>query len=178
MTADTVDLGRRGFLRGRRRDAPAPVHPPWSRPAFFTDLCSRCGACAQACPEAILRPGDGGFPEVDFALGECSFCGACADACAEPIFDRTGAPWSLVAAIADTCLAARRVVCRSCQDACPESAIRFIPAPGGAASAAVDDAACTGCGACVGACPADAVTLHSQPPNRQPASQPGDSHAP
>ncbi|PWC39892.1 ferredoxin [Azospirillum sp. TSO35-2] len=158
-----MDRGRRGFLRGCAASTPAPIHPPWSRPAFFTSLCTRCGACADACPETILRPGDGGYPEVDFARGECSFCGACADACAEPVFDRTAAPWSLRPVVAPSCLAVQRVVCRSCRDACPESAIAFRPAAGGAAHARIDDDACTGCGACVAACPVGAVTLNRQP---------------
>lgn len=162
LDGGSIDRGRRGLLRGRPAAGPAPIHPPWSRPDYFTALCTRCGACAAACPEAILRPGDGGYPDVDFTRGECSFCGACADACAEPIFDRTAPPWALRASVAPSCLAMQRVVCRSCQDACPEGAIRFQPAPGGAAHARIDDAACTGCGACVAACPSGAVTLTHQ----------------
>lgn len=160
MTDDTVDLRRRGFLRGRPRATAPALRPPWSLADRFTALCTRCGACAKACPEGILRPGDGGFPEVDFAHGECSFCGACADACPEPLFDRSATrPWTLVAAIGPSCLAAQRVVCRSCRDSCPESAVRFTLAPGGVAQPAVDAAACTGCGACRSACPAGAVTI-------------------
>ncbi|PWC83300.1 ferredoxin [Azospirillum sp. TSH100] len=171
MAGDGLDRARRSFLRGRPAAGPAPIHPPWSRPDSLTALCTRCGACADACAEAILIPGDGGYPEVDFTRGECIFCGACADACAEvyagPIFDRTAAPWSLRPTIAPSCLAVQRVVCRSCQDACPEGAIRFQPAPfqvgmGGAAHARIDEAACTGCGACVAACPAGAVILTHQ----------------
>ncbi|WP_209781083.1 ferredoxin-type protein NapF [Azospirillum agricola] len=174
MDGDATDLGRRGFLTGRRHP-PRPIRPPWSMSEFFTSLCSRCDACVDACPEAILRPGDGGFPEADFSLGECSFCGACAEACPEPIFDRAARPWALAVGVTDRCLAARRVVCRSCQDACPESAIRFAPAPGGAAHARIDGDACTGCGACVASCPAGAVTLHAQPAPTIPS---GGPHAP
>ncbi|WP_448208085.1 ferredoxin-type protein NapF [Azospirillum sp. sgz302134] len=161
---ETIDAGRRRFLRGRLRAAPDAVRPPWSRIAHFTALCTRCGACARACPEGILRPGDGGFPEIDFSRGECSFCGACADACPAPVFDRSAArPWALTAALGPSCLAVQRVVCRSCRDACPESAIRFTLMPGGAAQGAVDAQACTGCGACVSACPVDAVSIHPRP---------------
>lgn len=164
MADQTVDLRRRGFLRGRTRAAPPALRPPWSLADRFIALCTRCGACAKACPEGILRAGDGGFPEIDFALGECSFCGACADACPEPVFDRSAPrPWTLTATIGPSCLTASRIVCRSCQDACPEAAIRFALAPGGVARPAVEAAACTGCGACVSTCPASAVTVGPRP---------------
>lgn len=164
MADETVDLGRRGFLRGRRRPEPAPLRPPWSRTDRFTDLCTRCGACTDSCPEGIVRRGDGGFPEIDFQRGECSFCASCADACPEPVFDRSTAhPWTLAVQVGPSCFATHRIVCRSCRDACPESAIRFALAPGGVAVPTVDDGACTGCGACQAACPADAITLRPGP---------------
>jgi ferredoxin-type protein NapF len=163
MTHDTVDIRRRWFLRGRTRASPPTIRPPWSRLERFTSLCTRCGACQGACPEGILRPGDGGFPEVDFGLGECSFCGACADACPAPVFDRAAArPWDIAAAVGSTCLSAQGIVCRSCQDACPHSAIRFTLAPGGVAHARVEAQSCTGCGACLSICPVGAVTMQTQ----------------
>lgn len=157
-----IDRGRRGLLLGRRAAVP-PIHPPWADAAALRDLCTRCGACATACPERIVAPGDGGFPVVRFAAGECSFCGACASACPQPIFDTGRRPWNHVAAVGAACLTAAGVYCRSCQDSCPEAALRFRPLPGGTAQARVDASACTGCGACVPACPVGAVTLQPAP---------------
>ena len=156
------DPGRRRLLRGRgraaapgRRQAP---RLPWLRADAFFERCTRCGHCVRACPEAIVTAGDGGLPAIDFARGGCTFCGACADACPEELFaDRAGAPWSARAAIGAACLAHRGVVCESCRDACEPRAIRFTPAPGRVPAPALDVHRCTGCGACVGMCPAGAI---------------------
>jgi len=64
-----------------------------------------------------------------------------------------------VALIGELCLAEAGIVCRSCGEACPDSAIRFRPRIGLPPQAIVDAAACTGCGQCVGACPGEAITL-------------------
>jgi ferredoxin-type protein NapF len=64
-----------------------------------------------------------------------------------------------VALIGEFCLAEAGIVCRSCGEACPDSAIRFRPRLGLPPQAIVDEAACTGCGQCVGACPGEAITL-------------------
>jgi len=149
---------RRDFLRGRNADP--PLRPPWAlAESEFTDRCTRCGECERACPQDIVRRGDGGFPEVDLRGGECTFCGRCADACEAGAFgSRAERPWQLRIAISDACFARRGVLCRSCGDACAHRAIAFrhagspIPAP------IVDAQACTGCGACIGVCPADAIT--------------------
>jgi ferredoxin-type protein NapF len=162
MARSDIDPGRRGFLRGRARPTPA-VRPPWSDTGRFTALCTRCTRCAEACPEGIIRPGDGGFPEIDFSLGECSFCRACAEACPEPLFAASGRPWNLIATIGAQCLATRRIECRICQDACPEAAVLFRPALRSAAQVTIDSTACTGCGACVSTCPATAITLQVRP---------------
>ena len=57
------------------------------------------------------------------------------------------------------CLAEAGIVCRSCGDACAASAIRFRPRIGLPPQAIVNQAACTGCGECVGACPGEAIRL-------------------
>ncbi|WFU16945.1 4Fe-4S binding protein [Bradyrhizobium sp. CB3481] len=64
-----------------------------------------------------------------------------------------------VALIGDGCLAEAGIFCRSCGDACPTSAIRFRPRIGLPPQAVVNEAACTGCGECVTACPGEAITL-------------------
>lgn len=64
-----------------------------------------------------------------------------------------------VAVIGAGCLARAGVHCQSCGDACPETAIRFPPRLGGPPLPGLGADACTGCGDCLAACPADAVTL-------------------
>ncbi len=156
------DAARRAFLRGRSR-APSIVRPPWAlaEPRFL-EACTRCAACVEHCPEQVLAIGEGGYPQFDARRGECTFCGACADACADHALDRDTvsppSPWKAQVRL-DDCLAARGVVCASCADACPEHAIRLRPATGGLHTLALDEDACTGCGACVASCPAQAVAL-------------------
>lgn len=162
--SDHPDLGRRRFLSLRSRHDPPPLRPPWTTDASVAAACTRCGDCLTACPEGILRAGSGGFPEVDFhsGAGACTFCGACADACAEPVFTATaGGPWDARAQMSDACLARSGVHCQSCGDACAERAIRFRLARGAPPQPTLDAAACTGCGACVGVCPAGAVSVRA-----------------
>jgi ferredoxin-type protein NapF len=66
----------------------------------------------------------------------------------------------LKAAMLQSCLARRGVMCRTCGDACAERAIRFVLERGGVAAPHVAFASCTGCGACVHVCPANAVALY------------------
>lgn len=158
-------LSRRALLFGRLAAAPAPAvfRPPWARPEpGFAAACTRCDACVRQCPQQVLVRGADGLPRFDARAGECTFCGDCAAACGHDAFDRAlDPPWTLVAQVATACLSARGVVCASCRDACPASAIHVPPGARGAAS--VDADRCTGCGACVGTCPVDAVSLLHAP---------------
>jgi ferredoxin-type protein NapF len=155
-------ITRRQFLRGDLAGRKAILRPPWALPeAAFLAACTRCKACLAACPTQILvwvR----GYPEVQFSQGECTFCGACRDACVPQALKQAPdqqPPWPIKAVIANTCLAQRDVVCRSCSDACGESAIRFPPRLGSAALPELLATNCTGCGACVAACPANAISV-------------------
>lgn len=153
-------ITRRQFLRGDLSGRKAALRPPWAlAETDFLAACTRCGECVKVCPQHILQLVRG-YPEVDFSRGECTFCGQCRESCAAHALQATGVkPWYLQAAVANNCLAHRDVVCRSCGDACGEAAIRFSPRLGGAARPEILNERCTGCGACVAACPAGAVTM-------------------
>lgn len=155
---------------GRTRAAVPALRPPWAvEEDAFVARCTRCERCIEACPAAILVRMDGGFPGVDFTRGECSFCADCVAACAPQALRRDAPdalPWDRVAAIGDDCLAARGVECRVCGESCPQGAIRFRPRLGGVARPALDAAACTACGACIGPCPTRAIDTRVR--NHQP----------
>lgn len=162
-----MDPRRRSLLRGKLHDASAPTlaappRPPWSRPeAEFTARCSRCDDCVKACPQTVLKRGDGGFPQIDFSHNGCSLCGDCARACPTGAIDPKAVTVAFAwrVQVAETCLARHGVECRVCGDACDARALRFVPALGGIAQLQIDSTACTGCGDCVGVCPVNAITL-------------------
>lgn len=160
-----MDASRRGFLRGRLRATPSPLRPPWAlaEPEFLA-ACTRCGLCAERCPTRIIVVGDGGYPRVDFSRGECTFCTECTSVCADGALQLAPArqPWTIKATVNDDCIARRNVVCRSCGDACEARAIRFAPRLGSAAQPEVDTQLCTGCGACVAVCPAQAIAMKKE----------------
>jgi ferredoxin-type protein NapF len=162
MTGGGIDLGRRDFLRGRLASKVGPVRPPWSSEATIAAACNGCAACVTACPQSIIRLDVDERPLIDFSAKECSFCGRCAEACGEPVFDRDRLAFQHVAAIGDACFAARGVVCQSCGDICPETAISFWLRIGGPALPALSADRCTGCGACIGICPADAISTFEE----------------
>lgn len=137
------------------------MRPPWAKaePAFST-LCERCDACREACPEGVVRQGADGLPEINFSDGHCSFCRACVEVCPTDALAVGGSePWPYLANIDASCLAARGIVCRTCGEHCEAGAISFKLALGGRAVAEIDETACTGCGACVGICPGNSISI-------------------
>jgi len=160
----------RRALFGRILGGPAQLRPPWAYPDHvFTESCSHCGACIEACPERILTLGHAGYPIVDFKHGACTFCGACRDACPEHCFEsgEVKRPWDLEASVQPSCLESKGIACRMCEAACEHSALRFRPRIGGGSSATIDRESCTGCGSCLAHCPFGAIVI--QRPSRPEA---------
>lgn len=156
-----MQASRRQFLLGDFVGRDMPVRPPWALlEREFVERCTHCDACVTACPTGIIVCRQGGFPEVDFSRGECTFCGDCVRACGAGALRHTaGAAWSVKAEIGTACIALKKVVCRSCGDACDVRAIRFKLRAGGVAVPELDTEACTGCGACHGVCPVGTIAM-------------------
>lgn len=157
-------LSRRAILKANFRSHQQPVRLPWVRgETEFVDACSRCDVCISACPEKIIIKGDGGFPEINFNRGECTFCADCIKSCSEDLFNSIDEnPWTLKAHISDGCLSLKNVVCIICKEQCETEAISFVPQVGSVSQPILDIEKCTGCGACVKACPGQAIKLSYQ----------------
>lgn len=157
-------ISRAQFLRGDISGKRRAMRPPWSLPeGLFTSSCSRCDECRKVCPEHIIKKGRGGFPEIDFSLGECLFCGDCVTHCGEGALTRDVneglAPWFMKARISERCLAHAGVVCITCGEQCESRAIQFMPLVGGVSIPDINEVACTGCGACFRPCPVRAIEM-------------------
>lgn len=155
-------INRRQLLRGNfNANAQSEIRPPWSKEeSLFIDLCRRCNACIEACPENIITIGSGKFPTLDFEKGECSFCHQCVDACQHSVFDTIKKhPWHIKIAIKDNCLSKIGVICRSCTEVCDQGVIKFSLQMGGVPNIELETDRCNGCGACVGICPKSAIAL-------------------
>ena len=163
-----MDPSRRGFLRGRppaanRADQAVAPRPPWAlQPdSAFIAQCTRCTDCVRACPRSVLRSGDGGYPETDFSSAGCTLCGDCRRACGTGAIRQDDAAQAFArrVQVGSACLTRHGVECRVCGDACDTRALRFVPAIGGISQLQVILDSCTGCGECLGRCPASALSL-------------------
>ena len=156
----TINTARRAFLLGRVAEQEL-IEPrmPWAVDEF-TSACERCGDCIEACEEAVLKTGDGGFPTLDFESGGCTFCGACVKACKYDALDKAIAPpLQIKVSIGPGCLSAQGITCRSCGDSCESRAIRFRLELGARAIPSLDTSLCNGCGSCIATCPTHVIQI-------------------
>ena len=162
-----VDMRKRAILRGRFSDSDSDaLRMPWLKATEdFTELCTRCNHCVSACPTGIISKGSGGYPELNFSIGECTFCAECAKACEEDLFDITQLlPWDFKASVSKNCLNQQSVYCRSCAESCESEAIAFNFNSTLFVSPTVNLSDCAGCGACVSVCPTKAIDVKNLKP--------------
>jgi len=70
--------------------------------------------------------------------------------------------WSSGPRIEASCLNKLGVYCEHCREVCEVGAVRFAYAVGKLAYPVIEPDACTRCGDCVTACPADAISVVSE----------------
>lgn len=157
----TGTLSRRDLFGRWTGEKPRQQRPPWARrEAEFTDACTRCGACIEACPTGVLVEGASRYPVIHFSTAACTLCAACAEACPVDCFDSVhGVPWTIKARIGGSCIETRGVACRVCEDGCEQQAIRFRPTRGGGYTASISEDLCNGCGSCAAVCPVKAISV-------------------
>ena len=138
------------------------VRPPYGRAeVLFRSACAACDskACADACEELIIVIRADGTPMLNFTKKGCTFCEACAEACKEGVLDlentltaeRINARFIISP---QRCVAHNGVICFSCKEPCIDDAILF----NGLFNPVIDMDRCTGCGYCLGRCPAGAIS--------------------
>ena len=159
---ETID--RMQFLTGDLQGHRLPIRPPWAiDEAQFTDRCTRCGDCIEACSYDLIREGRGRFPRMDFSLYGCDFCGDCVDACKPDALYRDRQedtlPWNLKATIQSECLSLNGIVCRACGEACEPRALTLKLELRGVARPLLELGLCTGCGECYAVCPIKSVRI-------------------
>ena len=169
------ETDRRGLFTGawRRPPAPTAVRPPGALAHdHFAAQCDGCGACADACPaEAIRMTGPATAaaaqtPQIEAAVSPFVMCEGivCASACPhgalKPV-DSRNMRIALASRNLNSCWAEARIDpgCDHCYQRCPirGQAITWRAGKG----PRIDPTACTGCGSCLWACPAqpNAISL-------------------
>ena len=154
------------------RRFPPQRRPPGAAPeAVFLSECTRCGACAEACPHGAIHHFDegsgalAGTPVLAPDSRACHQCEGfpCAAACEESALRvPEAATWRLGRArlVKQRCIAWQGPECGACVDACPPDASalrleRWRPH--------LDPELCIGCGLCIERCPTLPKAIELEP---------------
>lgn len=147
----------------------APLRPPGALDEIeFLSTCTRCNACAEACPHfAIQRmPVNAGVaantPYIEPRTRACMLCpdfpciAACGDQALLPVAGPSAVRMGIALVNPEACQTYDDKVCTLCYDACPypEQAIEI----GSDLHPRVLDA-CTGCGLCERSCPVTPIGI-------------------
>ena len=167
---------------GRGRSLPILRPPGAIEEAAFLAACTRCNACAEACPHDTITLASArlreavGTPILNPVESPCRMCEElpCVAACA-PRALRFDVPAKIgTAAISPfDCLAHQNTTCSACVEQCPvEGALAWENG-----RPVVNPGACTGCGVCQYACPAPRNAVILLPVLTRPIPAPETAHA-
>jgi len=174
-------LGAAADRRLRQAVARVGLRPPGAvEEVLFVALCTRCRACAEACPFGAIAFADEsnglahGTPIIEPGVQPCRYCKTfpCAAACPSGALDPARAPRAPMGTVRlDTarCIAWQGGDCRACIDACPRSGQALFRRDG---RVMVCRERCVGCGMCEFVCPVDPSAITVKPPN--PEAPQGD----
>jgi ferredoxin-type protein NapG len=141
---------------------PELIRPPGAgKEENFLKLCIKCGNCIKACPHyaLIFSAKSNCFDEDTPCLNQGkSFCRFCIDfpciaACPTGALTKTNNIRKIGVAKLHShlCIRTKNIECSACAEICPEKAISLT---GKNKAPAIKKNICTGCGACLQACPA------------------------
>ncbi len=154
------------------RRFPPRRRPPGASPeTAFLSECTRCGACAEACPFDVVHHFDdrsgplAGTPVLVPDRRACHQCEGfpCAAACPEPALqmpETTTWPLGRVRLVRERCIAWMGPECGACIQACPSDA-QALRLEGWRPH--LDPDQCVGCGLCIERCPTSPKALELEP---------------
>lgn len=144
-----------------------PVLPPGALSArHFSQHCTACQLCVSACPNKVLRPSGDIMtlmqPQSSFESGFCRpECTRCSEVCPsgaiKPVTRDEKPDIQVGHAVVHACHCVKvdgGDSCGNCARHCPSGAIKMVRNRKGYLIPVVDEARCTGCGACEYLCPA------------------------